>query len=203
MTPLEAKGSELSSRSLAAIPRLLTLLRIALAPVMVLLAVVRPSPSGFGLCLVLAFLSDVFDGVIARRLNVATPALRRLDSAADTIFYLAALFAVWHLHPAVLTDRLGPLGVLLALELARYAVDLAKFGREASYHMWSSKLWGVALLAGFISILVFGASGVAVSLALYIGILADIEGLAISLVLRDWRTDVPTVVHALREEHHP
>jgi CDP-diacylglycerol--glycerol-3-phosphate 3-phosphatidyltransferase len=180
------------------IPLALTALRIALAPVVVLLAMYRPSAAAFGACLIAAFVSDVFDGIIARRLNVATPALRRLDSAADTIFYLAAVFAVWRLHPAAITQRFAPLGVLAVLELVRYGIDFAKFGREASYHMWSSKLWGIALFAGFFSVLVLGEAGTPVSLAVYVGILADMEGLAISMVLVEWRSDVPTLMHALQ-----
>jgi CDP-diacylglycerol--glycerol-3-phosphate 3-phosphatidyltransferase len=180
------------------IPLLLTVLRLALAPIVVLLATSQPSAIGFGICLVLAFLSDVFDGILARRLGVATPDLRRLDSAVDTIFYVAAAFAVWRLHPAVMTERLRPLSVLVALELVRYALDFAKFGREASYHMWSSKFWGVTLFLGFFSALVWNSSGVLVSLAVYVGILADLEGLAISLVLPQWKSDVPTLMHALR-----
>jgi CDP-diacylglycerol--glycerol-3-phosphate 3-phosphatidyltransferase len=182
----------------SSIPLLLTVLRIALAPVVVLLALYWPSDAAFGACLVAAFLSDVFDGIIARRLGVATPALRRFDSAADSTFYIAALYAVWHLHPGIITGHIYALGVLAALEIARYAFDLAKFGREASYHMWSSKLWGIALFAGFFSALVFGSAGVFVSPAIYVGIVADMEGLAISAVLREWKSDVPTIAHAWR-----
>lgn len=177
-------------------PLPLTLLRILLAPVVVLLTLYRPQPAAFGACLVAAFLSDVFDGVLARRLGVATAGLRRLDSIADTIFYAAALFAAWHLHPSAITGRLAPLAVLAGLEIIRYAFDLVKFGREASYHMWSSKLWGVALFAAFFSLLALGTAGLPVSIAIYVGIVADLEGLAISWVLREWRTDVPTLFHA-------
>jgi len=162
------------------------------------LALFAPSAAGFAACLVATLLSDIFDGVIARRLGVATPTLRRLDSAADSVFYLAALFALWHLHPDTISGHLVALVVLAALELARYALDLRKFGREASYHMWSSKVWGLALFAGFFCALVLGQSGRAVSLAIYVGIVADLEGLAISLVLREWKSDVPTLLHALR-----
>jgi CDP-diacylglycerol--glycerol-3-phosphate 3-phosphatidyltransferase len=165
---------------------------------MVLLAVAWPSPSAFGACLVTAFLSDVFDGVVARRLGIATPNLRRLDSIADSLFYVGALFAAWYLHPQALVAHRTALVVLALLEIARYAFDLRKFGREASYHMWSSKLWGLALFAGFFSILALGRSGWAVALAVWLGIVADIEGLAISALLRRWRNDVPSIVHALR-----
>ena len=180
------------------VPILLTLLRAALAPVFVVMALTAPSKVGFGLGLVAALLSDIFDGVIARRLGVATPGLRRLDSAADSLFYLAATFAVWRLHGEALSARATELIALAALELSRYLVDWMKFGREASYHMWSSKVWGLALFGGFLSILAFGIDGILVDAAILVGIVADLEGLLISAILKRWETDVPTFVHAWR-----
>jgi len=113
--------------------------------------------------------------------------VRRLGSLADSVFYVAALCAAWHLHPDA-----------IRAPLTRYAVDLRKFGKEARYHMGSSKLWGVALFAGFLVLLAFGAARGFVPVAIWVGVLADLEGLAISFVLREWRTDVPTLWHALR-----
>jgi phosphatidylglycerophosphate synthase len=180
------------------LPLSLTLLRALLAPVVVVLALAWPNGAAFGACLVAAFLSDVFDGIIARRLGVATATLRRLDSVADSLFYVAALFAAWQLQPqALLAHRTG-LVPLVALEAARYAYDLRKFGREASYHMWSSKLWGIALFAGFFSLLALGQSGWPVAAAIWVGVVADLEGLAISVVLPRWTHDVPSLVHAWR-----
>lgn len=51
-----------------------------------------------GAMLSAAFLSDVFEGVIARRLGIATPGLRRLDSAADTLFFVAVAIVAWRLY---------------------------------------------------------------------------------------------------------
>ena len=90
----------MSRRARDGIPLLLTALRAALGPVVVAMSLVAPSRLAFGACLVIAFLSDVFDGIIARRLGIATPALRRLDSIADTVFYVGATFAVWQLFPS-------------------------------------------------------------------------------------------------------
>jgi phosphatidylglycerophosphate synthase len=179
-------------------PLVLTLTRVALAPVMVVLALWWPQPSAFVLCLTLAFLSDVFDGIIARRLGIATPALRRLDSIADSVFYIAAIYAVWVVHPEAIHAHLTLLGILAALELARYLLDFAKFRREAAYHMWSSKLWGVALFIGFVAVLGTGETGWPVLLATIPGIVADLEGLLISCALPMWRNDVPTLLHAWR-----
>jgi phosphatidylglycerophosphate synthase len=182
----------------AAIPVLLTALRALLAPILIVLAFFHPSRTAFGACLVTAFLSDVFDGIIARQLEVATPTLRRFDSLADSIFYVAALIAGWHLYPSVFRIYSGALVILGALELARYAFDFTKFNREASYHMWSSKVWGVLLFSGFFSLLALAKSGLLVGVAIYAGIAVDVEGLAISMVLRRWTSDVPSIVHAVQ-----
>jgi len=98
----------------------------------------------------------------------------------------------------VIAHHAVSLALLAALEVARYVLDLLKFGREASYHMWSSKLWGLALFAGFLALLVGGDDGVAVTAAIVLGIVADLEGLAISCTLKTWKSDVPSIVHALR-----
>jgi len=180
------------------LPLCLTAIRALLAPVMIVLALCFPSKIAFGFCLAAAFVSDVFDGVLARKLGIATPGLRRLDSIADTLFYSAAAFAAWYLYPSVFAEHAIGIAFLVALEIARYAFDLRKFGREASYHMWSSKVWGIALFAGLFSLLALGVEGASVVAAIYFGILTDVEGLAISIVLREWKTDVPTIVHALR-----
>jgi phosphatidylglycerophosphate synthase len=180
------------------VPLLLTALRALLAPLIVILALFYPDRCAFGVCLWSGFLSDVFDGVIARRLGVATPGLRRLDSSADTLFYLAATFAAWHLYPQVIRDNAVALVLLIVLELTRYAVDLVKFGREASYHMWSSKAWGLVLFLAFFALLAFGYTGRWVAMALYVGIAADLEGLAISFVLIEWKSDVPSILHAIK-----
>jgi phosphatidylglycerophosphate synthase len=179
-------------------PLALVLLRVCLGPVVLAVALARPNELVFAGCLSVAFLSDYLDGVIARRYGVATVGLRRLDSIADTIFYICALAAAMLGGYELIRPHLTALGALLLVEGARYVYDIKKFGKEASYHMWSSKLWGVLLFVGMWSVLVLRTGGWPVALAIYWGIVADLEGLAISVTLRKWKTDVPTIWHARR-----
>ncbi|HEV2333600.1 MAG TPA: CDP-alcohol phosphatidyltransferase family protein [Gammaproteobacteria bacterium] len=180
------------------LPLMLVYLRLLLAPALLLLAAYHPMPTAFGVCLVLALLSDFFDGIVARRLGVATAGLRRLDSFADTVFCGSAALAVWMLHPEVIRERRLILAALVALEVARYALDLLKFRREASYHMWSAKLWALVLFLAFFVVLVEGGGGVWVGAAILLGIGSDLEGIVISLLLPTWQHDVPSLVHAWR-----
>lgn len=178
------------------LPWMLVALRLGLGPVILGLAWLKPSAPAFATCLIIAFTSDYFDGVIARRLGVATEKLRRADSMADTVFYVCTAIAIYRVIPHALQTHWFSLAVLLALEIVRYGYDLRKFGKEAAYHMWSSKLWGVFLFFGAFSALVYESSGSWVALAIYWGIVADVEGLAISMALHRWQADVPSFWHA-------
>ena len=73
----------------------------------------------------------MLDGVLARRLGVATAALRRLDSVVDSAFYLAALFAAWRLHPEAIRRILVPLAALVAWAAQTSWASDSTNGREA------------------------------------------------------------------------
>ena len=62
------------------LPFALTLLRLLLGPVALAGALMNVSRWIYLPLLVAGTLSDIFDGILARRLGVATPALRRFDS---------------------------------------------------------------------------------------------------------------------------
>jgi CDP-diacylglycerol--glycerol-3-phosphate 3-phosphatidyltransferase len=173
----------------------ITLLRLALAPTLVLLARARAPGWLLACALVAAFVSDVVDGMVARRTSAVTPFLRRLDSSIDTVFYLAVAYAAWLLHPEPLRRLVVPIGVVIAGEALNYVAALIRFRREASYHAVSAKLWGLLL---FLALLVLLGTGSAVLLpiALVAGIVAELETLAITMTLPSWRHDVPSIWHA-------
>jgi phosphatidylglycerophosphate synthase len=174
----------------------LTTLRVALAPA--LLWITRDGRAGawYVVCCLVALVSDIVDGVIARRAGVDTAGLRRYDSVADTIFYATAAWTVWRVHPEVVRAYWPGAAIVVGLEVARYGFDLRKFGREASYHAWSAKVWGLSLAIALVAVMGFGRAVPWVALAIVLGVVADLEGLAISVVLPAWRHDVKSIVHA-------
>jgi LmbE family N-acetylglucosaminyl deacetylase/phosphatidylglycerophosphate synthase len=174
----------------------LTTLRLLLGPILIWL--VRGGSAGLpyvALCL-LAFASDYFDGVLARRFGVDSALVRRYDSATDTVFFLCAAWSVWLLHAALVRPWLWMVAAVVGLEAARYLFDFTKFRREAAYHAWSAKLWGLSLFVALVALMGFGQATPWLPLTLALGILADAEGLAISLVLPVWTHDVKSVWHA-------
>jgi phosphatidylglycerophosphate synthase len=182
------------------LPTILMAVRAACAPA--LIAGERlGAPGAFLACLVaVAFVTDIFDGVVARRLGVATERLRRADTVIDAIFYLSATVALGFRAPAVLEHSILGVMVLVLLELSRLLLERAKFGRIAAYHLWSAKMWGIALWLGFSEAFLTGQPGPLFQAAIFVGIMADLEGLWVSIVLSAPRHDLPTVWHAFQAE---
>ncbi len=180
------------------LPLLLTASRGLLIPLVLVLAHAEAPPWAFVLCLCWALLSDICDGILARRLGVDTPFLRQLDTVTDTLFYGAVLWAMWVLHPDVVTARAVWIGAILGLELAGYLVSRIKFGRGASHHALSAKLFGIALFAASTCLLGFGISGWVFDTAIVVGLVCEVESLAITLLLPAWRQDTRHIGEALR-----
>ena len=181
----------------------LTVLRLLLAPVLVWLVYAGAPGVVFASVVLVAFVSDYFDGVIARRLGIASAELRHFDSRADLVFYATAAWAVWRLHPDVVRSVGIPALVVVGLDVVRHIFDFAKFGRDVAYHAWSSKVWGLSLALALVLLMGFGISRPFVGTTVILGLIAQIEGLLISVALPVWTHDVPTLIHALRIRNTP
>jgi len=145
-----------------------------------------------------ALFSDIFDGVLARRWRCDTAALRLLDSMADMVFYVCVAVALWLGYAQALHgSRTLALG-LAAIELGRLVLESCKFGKPASYHSWLAKTWGLVLASAVISVFATRRANLLLPSALGLGIVSNLEGLAMSLVLPVWRHDVKGLAAALR-----
>ena len=172
----------------------LTLARLVLAAPFIWIGVVRGSGRAAAMVLIAGFISDVYDGIIARRFGVATAGLRRLDSGVDTVFYLAAAFCLWRLHPEAIVSHRWLIAAVIGTLVIGHAFEFWKFGREASYHAWLAKAWGAALFAALVFLFVAGDDWL-LTIALWIGVASHLENFLITLLLTECRSDVKSVFH--------
>jgi len=185
--------------TLRAIPYLLIALRVAAGLSILGLSLTVGAPARWSCALLLAIgvLSDIFDGVIARRLGSVTDRLRTFDSRADVVFWLCATAAVLVLHPGLAATLWPPVLVLGVMELTAHVVSFARFGKEASPHHLLSKLFGLGLWALLTQLLITGTGGLALPVAFLMGVASQLEALAITLLLPAWRCDIRGVGQAL------
>jgi CDP-diacylglycerol--glycerol-3-phosphate 3-phosphatidyltransferase len=188
MRPVSSRAAKLGYAAALS----LTLLRVALGLPLLWIAMARASGTLAAALIVVGFVSDVYDGVVARRFGVATAGLRRLDSAADTVFYLAAAFAIWRLHPdSVARYRWLVVGVL-ATQILNHAFEIWKFGKEASYHAYAAKAWGLLLFVSMMMLLLFSDDRL-LPVALVMGLVSHTENFIITLRLPEWQHDVKSI----------
>ncbi len=172
--------------------------RALLGPVLLWLCVRHVAGWWIVAALTVALLSDIFDGVMARKLQVATEKLRVADSWADGFFYAWIVAAVCVAAPDVIQPLRGPLLLVLLMQFCSYGFDLLKYGRIASFHAVSAKIWGITLFVATVALLGFHAGGMWLWPAIVCGLISNLEGFAMKLALPTWTHDVKSLRHALR-----
>lgn len=183
---------------LRAVPPGLVALRLALGPT--ILAGVLYGWSGATLValLTLGVLSDIFDGIIARRIGTATPALRQADSTVDVVFWLFLLAAAEAKTGRIFADHGWLIGALLLSEIGCQALSRARFGKAPATHTYAAKGWGLMLLVGFGLILGGVEARTYVDVMLATGLLVNAEVIAILWLSGARPVDVPSVLTVLR-----
>lgn len=142
--------------------------------------------------------TDIFDGIIARKLNVSTVKLRRLDSTIDLIFFVSIGIATFFQCPTFFFDNFNPLLLLILFELTTYLICFLKFRKEIATHTIGAKIWTLLLFATLVEIILQCNSGLLFTIFFWIGIVTRLEITLIILILKNWTHDVPTVWHALQ-----
>lgn len=140
-------------------------------------------------------LSDVFDGILARKLQTANDAFRIMDTVIDLVFYLSIVFFISNASPLSLSENFVPVSAIFTLEFLMYTVSLIRFRQLPSPHALLSKLWGIVLVVEF-TLLLLDVRGIHFQLALIFGLIAHADRLLIYCLLKTWNRDIPSSYHA-------
>jgi len=180
------------------IPIILILFRLLLAPIILGLAyfIGENAKITIVVLMYLGLISDILDGIIARKQNISSAKLRRMDSQTDMIFWLSIGFSTWILYPKLISDNSTVIWTILGMEIACYVISLIKFKKETCTHAFLSKLWGITLLIAFTSLIGFNHSGIPFALAIIMGLISHIDRILITLILPKWTHDIPSAYHA-------
>lgn len=180
------------------VPWMMVAGRAALGPLVMLGERCRWSGMALAALVVTALLSDIFDGVLARRWKTDTAALRLADSLADTAFYLCVAAAVGFAMPSVWQQCRTGVWLVVGCEILRFGFDFLKFGKPASYHSYLAKTWGLVLAPAVVVTFATQRVSAWMYATVILGVLSNLETLAMSLMLPVWRRDVKTLAAAWR-----
>ena len=178
------------------IPALLIAFRVVLAPIIAWL-LMRHEAGLAGWLYVAAVVSDIFDGVIARRLGIAPLRLRQADGFADIWLFVCLLSGLCTGYRPLLPPLAWPFGTAMVLQVVSWGFCWWRFGKMTSYHSLLAKLTALALLIGILALL-FTRSPLPLAIALWIFALNLLEEMTMTAVLRRYHHDVWNLAAALR-----
>lgn len=148
--------------------------------------------------LIVGVATDFFDGVLARKWNVSSEKLRVWDSNADQVFWLAAIFNIFYLNVEFITTQWMSIVIVLVLEFLAYLVSYIRFKKSVATHSLLAKLWTVTLLLFLIDLCLFHSSTWVYWACITLGIVSRGEIIGILLLLKNWTTDVPSILYVKR-----
>lgn len=180
------------------IPQLLILFRLLLAPIILSLAYFLGDGARLSIVILmfLGLISDIFDGIIARKMNISSVKLRRMDSQVDLIFWLSVAASCYLLNPEIIKENQWGIILVFIMEALCYLTSFIKFGKETCTHAFLSKMWGISLFIAFVSLIGFGYGGFPLYLTIILGIISQLDVIMIILILPRWQNDIPSSYHA-------
>jgi phosphatidylglycerophosphate synthase len=180
------------------LPNCISLVRLASAPVLLLLAWKGYPRLVLGL-LVMTFASDLLDGYLARRFGQVSELGAKLDSVGDFAIYLTLTLAAWWLWPDILR-REAPyfMAIILSYTLPP-SIAVFKFRQLTSYHTWGAKLAALCVGSGVL-LLFAGGPAWPFHLATPASVLAALEEIAITLVLPTCRSNMRSLWHVVKQK---
>ncbi|MDK2812783.1 MAG: CDP-diacylglycerol---glycerol-3-phosphate 3-phosphatidyltransferase [Clostridiales bacterium] len=168
------------------IPNSLTIVRMALT---IALLWLYPLGNGFFVVYLIAGLTDIIDGPLARWLGAESRFGAKLDSAADTLFVFVVLVRLWPylvLPPVALLFILG----IALLRVGAGVVAKLRFGVFGFLHTWGNKLTG-ALLFLYPFVLRWPVATGLFWVAGVVALFSAAEELVIELTAPAWQPDRP------------
>ncbi|WP_439480261.1 CDP-alcohol phosphatidyltransferase family protein [Chryseobacterium aquaticum] len=180
------------------IPYLLIAIRFLFAPVIFFLAFTKAEESRFIILslMFIGLLTDIFDGIIARKVGVSSEKLRRLDSQVDLVFWLSLGFAAYFINTELIKSQWKNISLIFIMEALCYIISFIKFKKETCTHAFLSKMWGLSLLISFTYLIGFQQAGWAFYLTIILGFVSHLDVILIILILPKWQYDVPSFYHA-------
>ena len=175
------------------LPFALTTLRLLLGPIALLCALTGVTRFVYLPILLAGTLSDIFDGILARKFGVATPALRRYDSITDIIYYLFILAVAWILCRPVIAGSLWLIALMLLSEAGCILICLIRFGRFPATHSYLAKFYHLCLLGCLIALLVFNTGSWTIILLAVVALVTNSEIIAIHWLMNFPPVDVPSI----------
>jgi phosphatidylglycerophosphate synthase len=205
-TRLDFGDDSMSSGILAEMrkfPNQLTAIRFAAVPAMWVCALLS-AKTWLAVGYAVGLVTDLFDGIAARRLHQTSDFGSKFDSAADQFLQLSSVAWILILMPEIIVDNWLISLVSLLVYIGSLAVGLVKFRQLANLHLFMSKAGGFFLYVFLIHTYSVGQYDPWLfALAMGLFLLSSLETLLLQLTTSNLDAEYGSILFRYLDEDHP
>lgn len=178
------------------IPNIVTAVRLVCAVIMLIHCFLGRSDS-FVILFVLSGLSDMLDGILARKYGWCTDFGATLDSVSDLALYISTLIFLCTFAGTDIIKCAVFVGLGLLLQLVHISVAVKRHGQFPAYHTLFSKIAAYICFAGILAFWLTRIHEILIGLVL-IWLACSFEGLIITYILKQPMRDLMGITHAIK-----
>jgi len=182
------------------IPNILSLYRILIFP-FILWLILSGNENLFAVFITISLVTDILDGLIARRLKTQTNIGAKLDSWADLGTYILAFIAMALFKWSEIKPHSLMLYIFGGITCLSYLLVFVKFKGLIGLHTYMFKLTGYLQGAFIVSLFVWRFHLLPYYISIAWGTLACIEEIIIILILKEPRTNVKGLYWVLKNKN--
>jgi len=146
-----------------------------------------------GILIAFAFITDFFDGFLARRLKQETKLGAKFDSIADNLLSISILIWAIFLFPNVFIENMIIIPITVGLAILSWLIATIKFRRNPEYHLISNKIAVVVVGTFVVHSFIFEYSKIFLYISAVIIIYMAIEEIAITLTHKEINEDMKSI----------
>ena len=137
------------------LPNILTASRIVLTALLFVPAF-RGWRTLFVVGFAMAFITDLLDGYLARKLGQTSYFGMRFDSVADYLLIASGLVWTWLLEPTIFRAHPATWAMIAFAVALPQIVSFLRLGKNAGFHLYSSKVAAFVAVMGFLHAIIRG-----------------------------------------------
>jgi phosphatidylglycerophosphate synthase len=170
------------------LPNVISAIRVALVPVLVLLAIEKKADV-FLWVLAFSLFTDAIDGYLARRLGQVTEFGTRLDSWADLITYAVMLLGLKLIWPETFERESSYLVFAFSSWIVPLLVCMMRFHCFPSYHTLAAKIAAISIAPAYFVAAIWDHSLMFRAVLLFY-LWVALEQVIITSILPRWQGDI-------------
>lgn len=177
----------------------LSIYRLMIAPYLIVL-VFKDERIVFATLLLISFITDILDGIIARKFNLRSNLGSQLDSAGDTVTFIVGMTGLLKFEEGFLLEQKNLLILSIMLYLFRLFFSVARYKKPSSFHTYLAKIAAVLQGVFFITVFYLGPINILFFITVIISMLVSVEEIILILMIPKWRSDVKGLFWILKNK---